>query len=117
MCMVVRLRYLKSSALHVGVARFLVLLLFVLLAGELNQAQARSHIKSLSPTSGPVGTSVTIAGSNFGLSQGTSTVTFNGTLATPSSWSATSIKASVPAGPTNGEIAGTGGSARGQQER
>ncbi len=111
MCMVVRLRYLKSSALHVGVARFLVLLLFVLLAGELNQAQARSHIKSLSPTSGPVGTSVTIAGSNFGLSQGTSTVTFNGTLATPSSWSATSIKASVPAGATTGNVVVTVGGA------
>ena len=36
-------------------------------------------ISSLSPTSGPVGTSVTINGSNFGSTQGSSTVTFNGT--------------------------------------
>src|SRR6266849_3316240 len=36
-------------------------------------------ITSLNPISGPVGTSVTIAGASFGASQGTSTVTFNGT--------------------------------------
>ena len=47
------------------------------------------NLTSLSPTSGPVGTSVTIAGTNFGATQGTSTVKFNGTSATPTSWSAT----------------------------
>src|SRR5437899_1524200 len=36
-------------------------------------------LTSLSPTTGPVGTSVTIAGTNFGATQGTSTVRFNGT--------------------------------------
>ncbi len=102
--MVTGFRRLKSSALPVGVARLLALLLLLLLAGELNQAQARPHIKSLSPTSGPAGTLVTITGSNFGSSQGTSTVSFNGTLATPSSWSATSINASVPAGATTGNV-------------
>ena len=35
-------------------------------------------ITSLNPTSGLVGASVTITGANFGASQGTSTVTFNG---------------------------------------
>jgi hypothetical protein len=45
-------------------------------------------ITSLSPTSGPVATAVTIAGANFGTTQGTSTVTFNGTTATPTSWGA-----------------------------
>src|SRR6185312_1657739 len=35
-------------------------------------------ITSLSPSSGPIGTWVTIAGSNFGSTQGSSTVTFNG---------------------------------------
>src|SRR3974390_3087288 len=38
---------------------------------------------SLSPTSGTVGTTITITGTNFGASQGSSTVTFNGTAATP----------------------------------
>jgi hypothetical protein len=61
-------------------------------------------ITSLNPTSGPVGTSITIAGSNFGASQGTSTVTFNGTAATPTFWSATSIVVPVPVGATRGNV-------------
>src|SRR5205814_10318149 len=48
-------------------------------------------LTSLTPPSGAVGTAVTIAGTNFGATQDTSTVTFNGTAATPTSWSATSL--------------------------
>jgi IPT/TIG domain len=66
-------------------------------------------VTGLSPTSGPVGTSVTITGTNFGASQGTSTVTFNGTAATPMSWSATSIVVPVPAGATAGNVVVTVG--------
>jgi hypothetical protein len=58
-------------------------------------------ITSLSPNSGPVGTSVTIAGSNFGT---TGSVSFNGTPANPTSWSATSIVAPVPTGATPGNV-------------
>src|SRR5262249_1754246 len=58
------------------------------------------NITSLSPASGPVGTSVTITGTNFGASQGASGVTFNGFGATVNSWSDTSIVAIVP-GPTS----------------
>jgi len=54
-------------------------------------------ITSLNPTSGAVGTSITITGANFGASQGTSTVTFNGIVVTPGSWSTTSISVTVPA--------------------
>src|SRR6266700_4959702 len=61
-------------------------------------------ITSLNPTSGVVGTSVTIAGANFGATQGTSTVQFNGTTATPTNWSATSIVVRVPAGATTGNV-------------
>lgn len=61
-------------------------------------------ISSLSTTSGPVGTSVTVTGSNFGATQGTSTVTFNATAATPTSWSATSIAVPVPAAATTGPV-------------
>jgi len=68
-------------------------------------------ITSLNPTSGPVGTSVTIAGTNFGATQGTSTVKFNGTTATPTSWSTTSIVAAVPAGATTGNVVVTVGGA------
>src|SRR5277367_5167855 len=65
---------------------------------------AAPTITSLSPTSGAVGASVTITGTNFGSSQGTSTVKFNGTSATTTSWSATSIVAAVPTGATTGNV-------------
>ena len=61
-------------------------------------------ISSLSPNAGAVGTSVTIAGTNFGATQGSSSVTFNGISATASSWSPTSIVAAVPAGSTTGPV-------------
>ena len=79
------------------------LLLIVLFAAS-SVAAAAPTISSLSPTSGPVGTLVTIAGSGFGSSQGSSTVTFNGTTAAPTSWSATSIKVPVPTGATTGNV-------------
>src|SRR5262249_27135380 len=66
-------------------------------------------ITTLSPTNGPVGTSITITGTNFGATQGTSTVTFNGTSATPTSWSATRIVAPVPTGATTGNVVVTVG--------
>ena len=52
---------------------------------------------------------VTITGTNFGATQGTSTVTFNGTAATPTTWSATSIVVPVPAGATTGNVVVTVG--------
>src|SRR5881628_131034 len=68
-----------------------------------------ASITSLNPTSGFAGTSVTISGANFGATQGTSTVKFNGTAATPTSWSATSIVVPVPAGATTGNVVVTVG--------
>lgn len=63
------------------------------------------HIDTISPTSGPVGTPVTINGSGFGAPQGTSTVTFGGPVpASASSWSATQIVAAVPQGATTGNV-------------
>lgn len=61
-------------------------------------------ITNMSSTSGPAGTSVTITGMNFGSMQGSSKVTFNGTVAIPASWNSTSIVASVPAGATSGNV-------------
>jgi hypothetical protein len=66
-------------------------------------------ITSLNPTSGAVGTSVTISGANFGGTQGTSTVKFNGIAATPTNWGATSIAAPVPSGATTGNVVVTVG--------
>jgi hypothetical protein len=69
----------------------------------------RRRITSLSLGSGPVGASVTIAGTNFGLTQGAGTVKFNGTTATVSSWSAGPIVTTVPSGTTTGNVVVTVG--------
>lgn len=60
------------------------------------------QITGVSPPSGEIGTAVTIGGSGFGATQGGSVVTFNGTPATATSWSAGSIGTSVPFGATTG---------------
>jgi hypothetical protein len=57
----------------------------------------RPKITKLSPSSGRAGTALTITGTNFGTA---GTVTFNRMATTPTSWSATSIVAPVPAGLT-----------------
>jgi YD repeat-containing protein len=62
------------------------------------------NISSLSASSGPVGSAVTITGSNFGPTQGNGSVTFNGTAATISSWAAGSITATVPSNATTGNV-------------
>lgn len=66
-------------------------------------------ITSVSPGAGPAGTNVVISGANFGATQGSSTVKFNGVTATPSNWSDTSISCAVPAGATTGPIVVTAG--------
>ncbi|MFP4088733.1 MAG: fasciclin domain-containing protein [Cyclobacteriaceae bacterium] len=58
-------------------------------------------ITSLTPNSGPVGATVTIAGTNFGTSP---TVSFGGTNATVTSPSNTSLTTTVPAGLTAGAV-------------
>jgi hypothetical protein len=66
-------------------------------------------LTALSPASGPVGTPITITGLNFGSTPGASSVTFNGTLATPATWSATAIAVPVPTGATSGNVVVTVG--------
>jgi len=61
-------------------------------------------ITSFTPTSGPVGTSVTISGTNF---TGGTAVTFNGVSASFTVTSATAIQATVPAGATTGALSVT----------
>jgi len=62
------------------------------------------QISSVSPSSGPIGSTVTLSGSGFGSSQGVSTITFNRTPATPTSWSDTTVSTPVPAGATTGPV-------------
>lgn len=57
-------------------------------------------ISSFSPTSGPVGTTVTVTGSNFDAAAGNDIVYFGGVKATVSSATTTSLKVVVPAGST-----------------
>jgi hypothetical protein len=65
-------------------------------------APSGPNIDSLSPSTGPVGTLVTISGANFGDTQGSSSVGFNGAAALATFWSATSIVVLVPANATSG---------------
>jgi hypothetical protein len=69
------------------------------------------NVASVSPASGVIGTSVTIIGAGFGATQaqGSSTITFNGVAAAPTSWSDTSIVAPVPTGATTGNVVVTVG--------
>jgi endoglucanase len=63
----------------------------------LDQQQGNTPaINGMNPTSGAAGSSVTVSGSNFGASQGASTLRFGNTTATVSSWSASQIVATVP---------------------
>lgn len=59
---------------------------------------------SFLPTSGPVGTTVTITGINFSTTPINNTVKFNGIVATVTGSTSTSITAIVPAGATTGSI-------------
>jgi len=79
-----------------------IFLLVMLLAG-CALFRIGPSILSITPTSGPAHTVVQIVGSNFGDTQGTSIVTFNGIAAAILSWTSTIITAEVP------EIATPGG--------
>jgi RHS repeat-associated protein len=61
-------------------------------------------ISSLSANFGAVGSPVTVYGSNFGSTQGSGMVLFNGTVAGVTSWGATSIGVTVPLGATTGNV-------------
>jgi hypothetical protein len=83
----------------------------LMLFGAVPVFAAGPTITSLSTTSTFVGYAVTITGTNFGSSKGSSTVTFNGTTATSVNWgsSGTSIVAHVPAAATSGNVVVTVG--------
>ncbi len=66
-------------------------------------------IASFNPTAGPVATAVTISGTNFSTTAASNIVKFNGTVATVTASTATSVTTSVPAGATTGTITVTVG--------
>jgi len=62
-------------------------------------------VTSVSPSSGPVGSTIMISGTGFGSSQGSSTLNFYGAPATSIlTWSDTAIVATVPAGTSTGPV-------------
>jgi len=67
-----------------------------------------TSVTGLSPASGPIGTSVVISGTGFGPTQSNSSLSFYGAAATSiTSWSDTSITATVPTGVSSGPISVT----------
>jgi hypothetical protein len=71
--------------------------------------QPSPAVVSIAPSSGRIGSVVTIAGINFGATMGASTVTFNGVAGTPTAWTTNSIVVPVPAGATSGSVVVTQG--------
>ncbi len=73
---------------------FAIVLLSMVLSGC--GKKPTPSISSVSPSSGPAGTEVTISGSNFGATQSNSTVNFGSATATVVGWSDSEIEAKVP---------------------
>src|SRR6267378_2266822 len=73
------------------------------------QAVAGFGITSFDPTSGPVGTTVTIYGMGFSATPANNTVKFNGVTATVTASATGSINTSVPSGASTGRITVTVG--------
>lgn len=86
---------MKIPRLHIPV--FLFAIAFI---GPEALCQA-PNIKTVSPSSGITGTSVTISGTSFG---STGTVTFNGVTATNAVWGATTVTVPVPSAATTGNV-------------
>ncbi len=61
-------------------------------------------VSGFSPASGPIGTTVTITGTNFSATPANNTVQFNGTTAVVTASTSTSISTTVPIGATTGTI-------------
>ena len=83
-------------------------------AGNITNIQRQTApgfaITSFSPTSGPVGTVVTIYGTGFSPTPANNAVQFNGTAATVTASDTGSISTAVPTGATTGRIGVTVGS-------
>ena len=77
------------------------------LSGITRQTSSTLAIFQFTPSSGPVGTAVTIYGTGFSATPASNTVKFNGTTATVATASTTMLTTTVPAGATTGTISVT----------
>ena len=75
--------------------------------GITRQTSATLAIFQFTPSSGPVGTSVTIYGTGFSATPSSNTVQFNGTTATVLTASTTVLTTTVPSGATTGTLSVT----------
>jgi YD repeat-containing protein len=77
-------------------------------------ASSTVAVIAFTPTSGGIGTTVTVSGTGFSATAGQNTVSFNGTTATITSASPTRLVVTVPSGATTGVISVTapGGNAQ-----
>lgn len=84
-------------------------LFFLSLTSSCKEEEQPAHpsISGFTPASGEVGTTVTITGINFGSTLASNAVTFNGTPATVTMYSQTTLTTSVPAGATSGPVSVT----------
>lgn len=71
---------------------------------KMSQPSTPPTITSFTPGSGPVGTTVTITGTNFSATPANNTVSFNGVVAIVTASTSTSITVTVPSGATTGKI-------------
>ena len=95
-------------------ALVLFIALNLLFLSQIGWAQAAPDITELFPNYAPVGFTTTIMGSGFGVTQGSSSITFNGVAVTQiSSWSDTMLTVTVPAGATTGNVVVTVGGVAG----
>lgn len=72
-----------------------------------NYTASQASVLQFTPTSGPVGTTVTISGTGFSTTLSSDSVSFNGTSATVSSATVNQIVTTVPSGATTGTISVT----------
>src|SRR5207244_2551323 len=96
--------FVEVEGMMQNIGRVTLASLLLVVLSSLAAAQASPNITYISPISAGVGASVTITGANFGASQGSSTITFNGASATPSSWSDMAIVTQVPTGASTGDV-------------
>ncbi len=94
----------KVSPLH-EIVSIALLVTLTLLAGcsKTNQTPVPS-IASISPISGPIGTTVTLSGANFSTTASSDIVKFDGTAASITAVSSTSITTTVPTGASTGPV-------------
>lgn len=84
-----------------------LLSLFTVACSDDDETIQQPTLNSFTPTSGPVGTTVIITGTNFSTTASANQVTFNGSAATVSAATATQLTVTVPTVATTGKIAVT----------